>query len=281
MYTLHHQSPFIVLLSSEKDPLLFNVETGKSEVLKFIASTYTVEIGKVGYIYAYNDQQAFLANDKNMDERKILPKKYVDIRESGDYLIGYINEEPNSLVDILSKSDLKIKIKNLRSKRIQNFKTDDDKSVYVVNEPNQTLFFDVNFKNIGSASKEFTEFEDIAKFLILKYKITLIEPKQEVTELTTGPGPQYPYIKLTGNLNSMTCMVHESREIRKPLFSFARKNYRIGNDSYSNKITLSEREENREKTYSLFYVNVKEKKILLPKKYWADIDLKMSDQVDF
>lgn len=275
LYILDRQSPFIVLMSKVKNPLIFNTETGKSETLKYIAGASCVEIDKKDYIYAYNDTKAFLVNNKDLDSRLILSKKYFNVSEEGDYLIAYYDENKTNLVDVISKTNLKIVNEKLLLKSISSFKTDNNQYLYVVNQVKNTIFFDQNFKQISSSTKILNSFAEIQKFLLSKNKIHISEAKEENIATRIGDPPVYPHIDIIGDRTKMTCLLKESADAPFPIFSFAPKEYKINLDSYQNEIKLVRSKENRVFTYIKFFVDIKTKKVLLPEKYWKDINIEM------
>ena len=276
MYTLHHSSPFMVLMSKDLGPLIFNNETGKSEKLKSIAGASRITIGQQEYIYAYNEKEAFLMNNKNLDVRLNLPKTYARVWEMGGYLVGVLSEDTKSKVDIFSKDGFIFKLKDVAIIDFARYNAADLKLIYVLNQPKKTVIFDENMVKIAEVPRNLKTFAEVDEFLRTKKKINIVEMENKIISTMVGPPPLAPYIDLQSLLSNIyVCNVYDSRNNYKALFTFNAGQFRVGNDAYKNQITLDRKEQNKVYPYLSFYVDVETGKILFPEKYWKDIELTM------
>lgn len=271
VYTLHHQSPFIALNSHENGGLIINKTTGKIEKFDIMYETYLVNLDGDEYFYAYTTADSYLINNLDLEKRIRFPKKYQKVRLEGEFLIGNLTENNG---DILSKKDFKIFKENIPMTDFSSYKTVDRKIIYIANQKNTTLFLDENLNQLFSSKKSLKGFEEIQKFLATK-NIKINEEPYPITETMVGAGPNYPYIDAKMDGEYVVYNIYQSRNDFQKFFRFKRKNFRLSNDSYNNKVELSTRKENKVITHLMFYTDVNTKTIFLPKKYWRDIELEL------
>lgn len=271
VYTLHHQSLFIALNSHENGGLIINKISGKIEKFDLMYDTYLVNLDGDEYFYAYNTADSYLINNLDLEKRVRLPKKYRKVRLEGEFLIGNLTENNG---DILFKKDFKIFKENIPMTDFSSYKTVDRKIIYIANQKNTTLFLDENLNQLFSSKKSVKGFEEIQKFLATK-NIKINEEPYPITETMVGAGSDYPYIDSKMDGEYVVYNIYQSRNDFQKFFRFKRKNFRISNDSYNNKVELSTRKENKIITHLMFYTDVNTKTIFLPKKYWRDIELEL------
>lgn len=271
VYTLHDQSQFIALNSYEEGGLIINKKTGKIEKFDFMYDTYLVNIADEKYFYAYNKNKSFLMNTLDLNKRIALPKIYQDVKQEGEFLIGNL---PENNVDILSKKDFKI-LKEYKSMTdFSSYETGDHQRVYIVNQDKTTLFLDENLNQLFSAKNILKDFKEIQKFLATR-NIKINEEPYPTDEAIIGPGPNYPHINAVIEGESVVYNIYQSRNDFQKFFKFRKKNFRLSNDSFNNKVELSTRIDNSIFTQLLFYTDVHTKTIFLPKKYWGEIELEL------
>lgn len=271
VYTLHHQSPFIALNSHENGGLIINKINGKIEKFDLMYDTYLLNLNGEEYFYAYNTTDSYLINNLDLEKRIRLPKKYQKVQLEEEFLIGNLTENNG---DILSKKDFKIFKENIPMTDFSSYKTVDRKIIYIANQKNTTLFLDENLNQLFSSKKSLKGFEEIQKFLATK-NIKINEEPYPITETMVGAGPDYPYIDAKMDGEYVVYNIYQSRNDFQKFFRFKRKNFRLSNDSYNNKVELSTRKENKVITHLMFYTDVNTKTIFLPKKYWRDIELEL------
>ena len=106
---IDNESPFIVL-NGNKGAVITNKQTGKMEKIDYLIDTYLISIDKKDYMYAHSSGNGFLLNNLDLDSRIKLPKKYIKVRDEGDYLTGFTSKKT---IDFISKKDFEIKKKIL------------------------------------------------------------------------------------------------------------------------------------------------------------------------
>ena len=273
LYILKHESPFFVLMSETIDPIIVNSETGATESMKYITGAYTIDLEKSEFIYIHDGKDGFLMDNKDLNIRKKMTKKYDDVLQEKDYLIGKNNQIGKS--DIIKKEDLSIVKSGLEVSDIESYRDDSDNLVYIVKNKKGTVFFDHNFKELFSTPAKLKDFNKISAYLKSKgIKIVREMEGGEVFEI--GAGPDFPYIKISKeeNKNEFICTIKKSLSESSDFFSFNPKEFKISQDRFNNQISLKRNEGNRVFTYLSFYIDVQNKVILFPKKYWNAIDLK-------
>ncbi|WCM42681.1 hypothetical protein MG290_03105 [Flavobacterium sp. CBA20B-1] len=290
-YTLHYQSPYIALNSKNNGAIIINTQTGKKENFNYLAGSYLVDMDRKEYLFAYNDSTAFLMDNKDLEIRKNLPKKYIDIWQSGDYIIGNTaaNDDGNT-VDILSKKDLKIKLATQKIKNTNYYKTTNGQKIYAFIQQNLTVFYDEELNQIAAASKEIKDFEEVQTYLLSNSKIAIIEEPYPITEAMIGPPPKYPHINTRNETledGYVNFYIFQSKNDYVPFFKFkwnrSPQNKLIA-DRYVNKIEARSKKEHINETLFLFYTDVIREKIFFPKKYWKEIGLEQlynTRKVDF
>jgi len=263
---IDNESPFIVL-NGNKGAVITNKQTGKMEKIDYLIDTYLISIDKKDYMYAHSSGNGFLLNNLDLDSRIKLPKKYIKVRDEGDYLTGFTSKET---IDFISKKDFEIKKKILAPKEIQSYPTKQGNRVYIISEKNSTLFLDDNLNKIASTNTIFKGFDNLKKYLE-KLNISITDPNESMVGVAASAA-NYPFIFPERNGDYATYNIHYSKEESIPFFQFKRTGFSISNSRYENSVTLWN---NHDNMYLFFYTDVRSKTILLPKKYWKSIDLQL------
>ena len=264
-YLIDNESPFIVL-NGNKGAVITNKQTGKMEKIDYLIDTYLISIDKKDYMYAHSSGNGFLLNNLDLDSRIKLPKKYIKVRDEGDYLTGFTSKKT---IDFISKKDFEIKKKILAPKEIQSYPTEQGNRVYIISEKNSTLFLDDNLNKIASTNTIFKEFDNLKEYLE-KLNISITDPNESIVGVAASAN--YPFIFPKRNGDYAIYNIHYSKEESIPFFQFKRTGFSISNSRYENSVTLRN---NHDNMYLFFYTDVRSKTILLPKKYWKSIDLKL------
>ena len=265
-YLIDNESPFIVL-NGNKGAVITNKQTGKMEKIDYLIDTYLISIDKKDYMYAHSSGNGFLLNNLDLDSRIKLPKKYIKVRDEGDYLTGFTSKKT---IDFISKKDFEIKKKILAPKEIQSYPTKQGNRVYIISEKNSTLFLDDNLNKIASTNTIFKEFDNLKEYLE-KLNISITDPNESIVGVADSAA-NYPFIFPKRNGDYAIYNIHYSKEESIPFFQFKRTGFRIYNSRYENSVTLWNNDDNM---YLFFYTDVRSKTILLPKKYWKSIDLQL------
>ena len=263
---IDNESPFIVL-NGNKGAVITNKQTGKMEKIDYLIDTYLISIDKKDYMYAHSSGNGFLLNNLDLDSRIKLPKKYIKVRDEGDYLTGFTSKKT---IDFISKKDFEIKKKILAPKEIQSYPTKQGNRVYIISEKNSTLFLDDNLNKIASTNTIFKEFDNLKEYLE-KLNISITDPNESIVGVADSAA-NYPFIFPKRNGDYAIYNIHYSKEESIPFFQFKRTGFRIYNSRYENSVTLRN---NHDNMYLFFYTDVRSKTILLPKKYWKSIDLQL------
>ena len=264
-YLIDNESPFIVL-NGNKGAVITNKQTGKMEKIDYLIDTYLISIDKKDYMYAHSSGNGFLLNNLDLDSRIKLPKKYIKVRDEGDYLTGFTSKET---IDFISKKDFEIKKKILAPKEIQSYPTKQGNRVYIISEKNSTLFLDDNLNKIASTNTIFKGFDNLKEYLE-KLNISITDPNESIVGVAASAN--YPFIFPKRNGDYAIYNIHYSKEESIPFFQFKRTGFSISNSRYENSVTLRN---NHDNMYLFFYTDVRSKTILLPKKYWKSIDLQL------
>ena len=262
---IDNESPFIVL-NGNKGAVITNKQTGKMEKIDYLIDTYLISIDKKDYMYAHSSGNGFLLNNLDLDSRIKLPKKYIKVRDEGDYLTGFTSKKT---IDFISKKDFEIKKKILAPKEIQSYPTKQGNRVYIISEKNSTLFLDDNLNKIASTNTIFKEFDNLKEYLE-KLNISITDPNESMVGVAASAN--YPFIFPKRNGDYAIYNIHYSKEESIPFFQFKRTGFSISNSRYENSVTLRN---NHDNMYLFFYTDVRSKTILLPKKYWKSIDLQL------
>ena len=262
---IDNESPFIVL-NGNKGAVITNKQTGKMEKIDYLIDTYLISIDKKDYMYAHSSGNGFLLNNLDLDSRIKLPKKYIKVRDEGDYLTGFTSKKT---IDFISKKDFEIKKKILAPKEIQSYPTEQGNRVYIISEKNSTLFLDDNLNKIASTNTIFKGFDNLKEYLE-KLNISITDPNESMVGVAASAN--YPFIFPKRNGDYAIYNIHYSKEESIPFFQFKRTGFSISNSRYENSVTLRN---NHDNMYLFFYTDVRSKTILLPKKYWKSIDLKL------
>jgi len=263
---IDNESPFIVL-NGNKGAVITNKQTGKMEKIDYLIDTYLISIDKKDYMYAHSSGNGFLLNNLDLDSRIKLPKKYIKVRDEGDYLTGFTSKKT---IDFISKKDFEIKKKILAPKEIQSYPTKQGNRVYIISEKNSTLFLDDNLNKIASTNTIFKEFDNLKEYLE-KLNISITDPNESIVGVAASAA-NYPFIFPKRNGDYAIYNIHYSKEESIPFFQFKRTGFSIYNSRYENSVTLWNNDDNM---YLFFYTDVRSKTILLPKKYWKSIDLQL------
>ena len=263
---IDNESPFIVL-NGNKGAVITNKQTGKMEKIDYLIDTYLISIDKKDYMYAHSSGNGFLLNNLDLDSRIKLPKRYIKVRDEGDYLTGFTSKET---IDFISKKDFEIKKKILAPKEIQSYPTKQGNRVYIISEKNSTLFLDDNLNKIASTNTIFKEFDNLKEYLE-KLNISITDPNESIVGVAASAA-NYPFIFPKRNGDYAIYNIHYSKEESIPFFQFKRTGFSISNSRYENSVTLWNNDDNM---YLFFYTDVRSKTILLPKKYWKSIDLQL------
>ena len=263
---IDNESPFIVL-NGNKGAVITNKQTGKMEKIDYLIDTYLISIDKKDYMYAHSSGNGFLLNNLDLDSRIKLPKKYIKVRDEGDYLTGFTSR---NTIDFISKKDFKIKKEILAPKEIQSYPTRQGNRVYIISEKNSTLFLDDNLNKIASTNTIFKEFDNLKEYLE-KLNISITDPNESIVGVAASAA-NYPFIFPKRNGDYAIYNIHYSKEESIPFFQFKRTGFSISNSRYENSVTLRN---NHDNMYLFFYTDVRSKTILLPKKYWKSIDLQL------
>ena len=263
---IDNESPFIVL-NGNKGAVITNKQTGKMEKIDYLIDTYLISIDKKDYMYAHSSGNGFLLNNLDLESRIKLPKKYIKVRDEGDYLTGFTSK---NTIDFISKKDFEIKKKILAPKEIQSYPTKQGNRVYIISEKNSTLFLDDNLNKIASTNTIFKGFDNLKKYLE-KLNISITDPNESIVGVAASAA-NYPFIFPERNGDYATYNIHYSKEESIPFFQFKRTGFSISNSRYENSVTLWN---NHDNMYLFFYTDVRSKTILLPKKYWKSIDLQL------
>ena len=262
---IDNESPFIVL-NGNKGAVITNKQTGKMEKIDYLIDTYLISIDKKDYMYAHSSGNGFLLNNLDLDSRIKLPKKYIKVRDEGDYLTGFTSKKT---IDFISKKDFEIKKKILAPEEIESYPTKQGNRVYIISEKNSTLFLDDNLNKIASTNTIFKEFDNLKEYLE-KLNISITDPKESMVGVAASTN--YPFIFPKRNGDYAIYNIHYSKEESIPFFQFKRTGFSISNSRYENSVTLRN---NHDNMYLFFYTDVHSKTILLPKKYWKSIDLQL------
>ena len=263
---IDNESPFIVL-NGNKGAVITNKQTGKMEKIDYLIDTYLISIDKKDYMYAHSSGNGFLLNNLDLDSRIKLPKKYIKVRDEGDYLTGFTSKKT---IDFISKKDFEIKKKILAPKEIESYPTKQGNRVYIISEKNSTLFLDDNLNKIASTNTIFKEFDNLKEYLE-KLNISITDPNESIVGVAASAA-NYPFIFPKRNGDYAIYNIHYSKEESIPFFQFKRTGFSISNSRYENSVTLWNNDDNM---YLFFYTDVRSKTILLPKKYWKSIDLQL------
>ena len=263
---IDNESPFIVL-NGNKGAVITNKQTGKMEKIDYLIDTYLISIDKKDYMYAHSSGNGFLLNNLDLDSRIKLPKKYIKVRDEGDYLTGFTSKKT---IDFISKKDFEIKKKILAPEEIESYPTKQGNRVYIISEKNSTLFLDDNLNKIASTNTIFKGFDNLKEYLE-KLNISITDPNESMVGVAASAA-NYPFIFPKRNGDYAIYNIHYSKEESIPFFQFKRTGFSIYNSRYENSVTL---ENNHDNMYLFFYTDVHSKTILLPKKYWKSIDLQL------
>ena len=263
---IDNESPFIVL-NGNKGAVITNKQTGKMEKIDYLIDTYLISIDKKDYMYAHSSGNGFLLNNLDLDSRIKLPKKYIKVRDEGDYLTGFTSKKT---IDFISKKDFEIKKKILAPEEIQSYPTKQGNRVYIISEKNSTLFLDDNLNKIASTNTIFKGFDNLKEYLE-KLNISITDPNESIVGVAASAA-NYPFIFPKRNGDYAIYNIHYSKEESIPFFQFKRTGFSISNSRYENSVTLWN---NHDNMYLFFYTDVRSKTILLPKKYWKSIDLQL------
>lgn len=263
---IDNESPFIVL-NGNKGAVITNKQTGKMEKIDYLIDTYLISIDKKDYMYAHSSGNGFLLNNLDLDSRIKLPKKYIKVRDEGDYLTGFTSKKT---IDFISKKDFEIKKKILAPKEIESYPTEQGNRVYIISEKNSTLFLDDNLNKIASTNTIFKGFDNLKEYLE-KLNISITDPNESIVGVAASAA-NYPFIFPKRNGDYAIYNIHYSKEESIPFFQFKRTGFSISNSRYENSVTLWNNDDNM---YLFFYTDVRSKTILLPKKYWKSIDLQI------
>ena len=263
---IDNESPFIVL-NGNKGAVITNKQTGKMEKIDYLIDTYLISIDKKDYMYAHSSGNGFLLNNLDLDSRIKLPKKYIKVRDEGDYLTGFTSKET---IDFISKKDFEIKKKILAPEEIESYPTKQGNRVYIISEKNSTLFLDDNLNKIASTNTIFKGFDNLKEYLE-KLNISITDPNESIVGVAASAA-NYPFIFPKRNGDYAIYNIHYSKEESIPFFQFKRTGFSIYNSRYENSVTLRN---NHDNMYLFFYTDVRSKTILLPKKYWKSIDLQL------
>ena len=265
-YLIDNESPFIVL-NGNKGAIITNKQTGKMEKIDYLIDTYLISIDKKDYMYAHSSGNGFLLNNLDLDSRIKLPKKYIKVRDEGDYLTGFTSKKT---IDFISKKDFEIKKKILAPEEIESYPTKQGNRVYIISEKNSTLFLDDNLNKIASTNTIFKGFDNLKEYLE-KLNISITDPNESIVGVAASAA-NYPFIFPKRNGDYAIYNIHYSKEESIPFFQFKRTGFSISNSRYENSVTLRN---NHDNMYLFFYTDVRSKTILLPKKYWKSIDLQL------
>ena len=263
---IDNESPFIVL-NGNKGAVITNKQTGKMEKMDYLIDTYLISIDKKDYMYAHSSGNGFLLNNLDLDSRIKLPKKYIKVRDEGDYLTGFTSKKT---IDFISKKDFEIKKKILAPEEIESYPTKQGNRVYIISEKNSTLFLDDNLNKIASTNTIFKGFDNLKEYLE-KLNISITDPNESIVGVAASAA-NYPFIFPKRNGDYAIYNIHYSKEESIPFFQFKRTGFSISNSRYENSVTLWNNDDNM---YLFFYTDVHSKTILLPKKYWKSIDLQL------
>ena len=263
---IDNESPFIVL-NGNKGAVITNKQTGKMEKIDYLIDTYLISIDKKDYMYAHSSGNGFLLNNLDLDSRIKLPKKYIKVRDEGDYLTGFTSKKT---IDFISKKDFEIKKKILAPEEIESYPTKQGNRVYIISEKNSTLFLDDNLNKIASTNTIFKGFDNLKEYLE-KLNISITDPNESIVGVAASAA-NYPFIFPERNGDYAIYNIHYSKEESIPFFQFKRTGFSISNSRYENSVTLWNNDDNM---YLFFYTDVRSKTILLPKKYWKSIDLQL------
>ena len=263
---IDNESPFIVL-NGNKGAVITNKQTGKMEKIDYLIDTYLISIDKKDYMYAHSSGNGFLLNNLDLDSRIKLPKKYITVRDEGDYLTGFTSKKA---IDFISKKDFEIKKKILAPEEIESYPTKQGNRVYIISEKNSTLFLDDNLNKIASTNTIFKGFDNLKEYLE-KLNISITDPNESIVGVAASAA-NYPFLFPKRNGDYAIYNIHYSKEESIPFFQFKRTGFSISNSRYENSVTL---ENNHDNMYLFFYTDVRSKTILLPKKYWKSIDLQL------
>ena len=263
---IDNESPFIVL-NGNKGAVITNKQTGKMEKIDYLIDTYLISIDKKDYMYAHSSGNGFLLNNLDLESRIKLPKRYIKVRDEGDYLTGFTSRKT---IDFISKKDFKIKKEILAPEEIESYPTKQGNRVYIISEKNSTLFLDDNLNKIASTNTIFKGFDNLKEYLE-KLNISITDPNESIVGVAASAA-NYPFIFPKRNGDYAIYNIHYSKEESIPFFQFKRTGFSIYNSHYENSVTL---ENNHDNMYLFFYTDVRSKTILLPKKYWKSIDLQI------
>ncbi len=263
---IDNESPFIVL-NGNKGAVITNKQTGKMEKIDYLIDTYLISIDKKDYMYAHSSGNGFLLNNLDLESRIKLPKRYIKVRDEGDYLTGFTSRKT---IDFISKKDFKIKKEILAPEEIESYPTKQGNRVYIISEKNSTLFLDDNLNKIASTNTIFKGFDNLKEYLE-KLNISITDPNESIVGAADSAA-NYPFIFPKRNGDYAIYNIHYSKEESIPFFQFKRTGFSISNSRYENSVTL---ENNHDNMYLFFYTDVRSKTILLPKKYWKSIDLQL------
>ena len=237
------------------------------EKIDYLIDTYLISIDKKDYMYARSSGNGFLLNNLDLDSRIKLPKRYIKVRDEGDYLTGFTSR---NTIDFISKKDFEIKKEIPAPEEIQSYPTKQGNRVYIISRKNSTLFLDDNLNKIASTNTIFKGFDNLKEYLE-KLNISITDPNESIVGVAASAA-NYPFIFPKRNGDYAIYNIHYSKEESTPFFQFKRTGFSISNSRYENSVTLWN---NHDNMYLFFYTDVRSKTILLPKKYWKSIDLQI------
>ncbi len=275
---LKRNSPFIVLISQELGGLVMNGNTGEMEKFDVLRDDYYLKVDNKEYIFACNhsDNTSYLLNNFDLNERIEFPKKYEKIIQEGKYLFCYLDDETG---DIRSESNFKILKENFPMSFNFRCKTEDGKLIHYVNNKSGTVFFDEDLNEIASTEDYLEDFIDLNHFLQTQ-NITIVEDNNAIEVGDGWDASQRKFPIMDAQLDAtddkvILFNIYKSRTDFQPFFKFKRKHYKISNYGPEDKIRLSTTVDNTVIMHLIFHVDLENKIIFLPKKYWKDIELQL------
>lgn len=275
VYTLDEKSNYIALNSHEIGGLVVNTESGTIQKFDYMRDTHIINLDDEKFFYAYDKNGSYLLNTLDSEKKIVLPKKYFDIKQEGNYLFCYIDNEN---ADILSKADRKAIRKNFPVVKSSSYQTEGGQTIYVLEQKEGTLFLDENLKQIVFTEKILDSFEQIKEFLSSKKIILKVEDTTDYIELFTPKYKENEYpridIKTKGSLIEYNIDVSETKS--RAFFKFNKKSYSFYNYTPSeNKLRLATVKGNRIFMKYEFSFDPRTQTVLFPQKYWNEIELQL------
>ncbi|MCY4780612.1 hypothetical protein ORI89_13210 [Sphingobacterium sp. UT-1RO-CII-1] len=278
---IHDRSPYLALSSKDKSAYIIHTVTGEREILNLLDNRL-LSIGNDDYMYAHLDDKSFLINNFDLENRKLLPKKYEEVQLFGDYLVGITKDEINEFtVDVLSKVDFEIKRVEQKVIDFKYYRQSAGGHIYLITKHDTTIVYDDNLQQIASTTDKLIDFASIQDYLSLKLNINIVDRDGRMEGAMTGSLPGVPLIRPSTTVDEGEYVTYDILQSADDYIPF----FRIKSDRSRFYQPMTERGEDKFEGWSrkgagvalqfFFHIDVKQKAILLPQRYWSEIDLQL------